>query len=106
MWLLRYLIQLPKQVALVIHWLHRLTHSPMMCIKGYWSIGLDKGPAKARLYRYSQTRGVGMMYVVKIGDNPDNWIFFNTHESATRWLQSYRAYDLRPELNLTPPYCY
>ncbi|MFJ4828381.1 hypothetical protein ACIP79_00340 [Streptomyces sp. NPDC088747] len=47
-----------------------------------------------------------MMYVVKLGSNPDNWTFFNTYESALSWLSTYPGSRTRPELNLTKPYDY
>lgn len=49
-----------------------------------------------------------MMYVVKVGSNPRNWMWFNTHDAAQRCVRSYGAPSsgFRAELNLTKPYHY
>lgn len=47
-----------------------------------------------------------MMYVVKLGSNPDDWTFFNSYDSAADWCRSYPGSVMHPQLNLTKPYDY
>lgn len=44
-----------------------------------------------------------MMYVIKISDDKNHWVFFNTYEAA---MAARISWDPMPELNLTRSYAH